>query len=123
MQAWLSSEASFDYCVALFQVLVCVRGQSLSGGGLTLYKHLELEASRLHEAKTFQGVVHSPFCFLVWAAFTHGLLSCLILHYKPQPGFPWMKQVKASEGKGHSVLTPLPPFLTSHGAEMKDMKS
>lgn len=31
MQAWLSSEASSDYRDALFQVLVRVRGQSLSG--------------------------------------------------------------------------------------------
>lgn len=29
---------------------------------MTLYKHLELEA--LWKAKTFQGIIHTPLCFL-----------------------------------------------------------
>lgn len=57
------------------------RGSSLSGGGLTvtLYKHLELEA--LWKAKTFQGIIHTPLCFLPDEARQCSLRTCAAIEY------------------------------------------
>lgn len=81
MQVWPSSDTFLEFHAVPFQVLVHVKGSSLSGGGLTvtLYKHLELEA--LWKAKTLQGVIHTPLCFLPDEARQHSHTTCAAIEY------------------------------------------
>lgn len=116
VQAQWSRGAALDYCDALFQVLMDIRGELLIWRKLTISfsKHIRLGAWGFHGAKTFQDISQGSLFSTEgkeWAAFSM-ICSASGIGLKPHLGGKW----RLHQARG-SYYSPNP--VTFPGAEVK----